>query len=299
MEKNNSGDGVFEVFTGADDISKYSQIVKWNNMSRVPYWNDQYCNMMNGTDGAQFPPPVTKKDVLYAYSPDLCRSVFLEYREETMVQEVPALRFSTPDRLFANAYDNPDNMCFCTMPEFCHLSGVMDLSPCRNGVRLLLSGPHFYLGHEFIKETVDGLNPDPVVHDVYVDIEPTTGFVLRAARKLQINVMVDKFAEMKEMANLPQAVVPLCWVMEEAEITPEMSDEFNSKMRTPIAIVKSVLTACIVLGILWIATAVVVTIYILMKEQKTAKAAIKSKYKAVPQKPDDILKPKEKNSVNA
>lgn len=40
---------------------------------------------------------------------------------------------------------------------------------------------------------------------------------------------------------------------------------FTAKVRTPVTIAKSVLTACIVLGILWIATAGFVTVYILMK----------------------------------
>lgn len=298
--KNNSGDGIFEVFTGRDDITKYTQIFKWNNMSRVPFWNDRYCNMMNGTDGAQFPPPVTKKDVLYAYTPDLCRSVFLEFGEEVKVRGIPAYRFITPDRLFASPFDNPDNMCFCTEPELCELSGILDLSPCRKGIKLTVTGPHFFKTHKYIQETVTGLSPDKDLHDVFVDIEPNTGLVMRASRKLQIGFGLEPFQEMENAKLIARAVVPLVWVVEEAEITEGIANVFNSKVRTPITVAKSVLTACIVLGILWIVTAGFVTVYILMKEQKTAKAVIKSKYKAVPQKPDDILKTTEKSStVNA
>uniref|UniRef100_A0A2L2Y078 Lysosome membrane protein 2 n=1 Tax=Parasteatoda tepidariorum TaxID=114398 RepID=A0A2L2Y078_PARTP len=73
--KNNSGDGIFTVYTGLDNIAKYSQIVQWNNMSRIPFWGNEYCNMMNGTDGSQFPPPIQKRDILYVYTPELCRSL--------------------------------------------------------------------------------------------------------------------------------------------------------------------------------------------------------------------------------
>ncbi|CAL1281117.1 unnamed protein product [Larinioides sclopetarius] len=297
--KNNSGDGVFEVFTGEDDIGKYSQIVKWNNMSRIPFWNNQYCNMMNGTDGSQFPPPVSKRDILYVYTPELCRSVSLEFLNDVRVQGIPALRFVTPDRLFASPTINPDNMCYCTDEKFCSLSGILDVSPCRKGMKLAVTGPHFFQAHEFIKERVTGLNASKELHETYVDIEPNTGLVLRASRKLQMNFILDKFDEMEETKNVMMSVIPLIWVIEEAEISEEVANLFTAKVRTPITITKSVLTACIVLGILWIVTAGFVTVYILMKEQKAAKAVIKSKYKAVPQKPEDIMKSEKTLSVNA
>ncbi|GFY55084.1 lysosome membrane protein 2 [Trichonephila inaurata madagascariensis] len=302
--KNNSGDGIFEVFTGEDDISKYSQIVKWNNMSRIPFWNNQYCNMMNGTDGSQFPPPISKKDVLYVYTPELCRSVSLEFAKETNVRGIPALRFATPDRLFASPLVNPDNMCYCTDEKYCSLSGILDVSPCRKGMKLAVTGPHFFLAHEFIQERVTGLNASREAHETYVDIEPNTGFVLRASRKLQMNFILDKFEEMEETKSVMMSVIPLIWVVEEAEIDEKVATMFTAKVRTPIVIAKSVLTASIVLGILWIIIAALVTVYILVKvrkftQQKAAKAVIKSKYKVVPQKPEDIIKSEKTSSVNA
>lgn len=297
--KNNSGDGVFEVFTGADDIGHYSQIYKWKNMSRIPFWNNQYCNMMNGTDGSQFPPPITKKDILYVYTPELCRSVSLEFEKEVRVKGIPAYRFITPEMLFASPLVNPDNMCYCTEPEFCELSGILDVSPCRDGLKLAVTAPHFFQGHKFVKERVSGLSPSREQHETYVDIEPTTGLVLRASRKLQMNFILKPFKEMEEMKSVSMSVIPLIWVIEEAELTDEVAALFTAKVRTPVTVAKSVLTACIVLGILWIVTAGFVTIYILVKEQKTAKAVIKSKYKVVPQKPEDILKSEKAHNVNA
>lgn len=285
--KNNSGDGIFSVYTGEDDIAKYSQIATWNNMSRIPFWKDGYCNMMNGTDGSQFPPPVTRKDVLYVYTPELCRSVFLEYEKDVQVQGIPALRFITPERLFASPKVNPDNLCYCTEEKYCDLSGILDVSPCRKGLKLAVTGPHFYLAHRFVSERVTGLTPKRELHETFVDIEPTTGIVLRASRKLQMNFIMEPFDGFSQTRNVSLSVVPLIWVVEEAEVNEEVATLFTAKVRTPVTIAKSVLTACIVLGILWIATAGFVTVYILMKQQRTAKAVIKNKYKAVPQKFDD------------
>lgn len=52
---------------------------------------------------------------------------------------------------------------------------------------------------------------------------------------------------------------------QEAEIDSDIAALFTAKVRTPVTVAKSVLTACIVLGILWIATAGFVTVYILNK----------------------------------
>ncbi|KFM67984.1 Lysosome membrane protein 2, partial [Stegodyphus mimosarum] len=288
--KNNSGDGIFSVFTGEDDIAKYSQIVRWNNMSKIPFWKDDFCNMMNGTDGSQFPPPVTRRDILYVYTPELCRSVFLEYERDVLVQGIPALRFVTPERLFASPKDNPDNMCYCTEPQYCELSGILDVSPCRKGMKLAVTGPHFYQGHEIFAKRIDGLTPSRELHETYVDIEPNTGLVLRASRKLQMNFILDKFEDLEETKSVEMNVIPLIWVTEEAEIDSEVAALFTAKVRTPITVAKSVLTACIVLGILWIVTAGFVTVYILMKQQKTAQAVIRSKYARVSQKADEVKK---------
>ncbi|GFX28289.1 platelet glycoprotein 4 [Trichonephila clavipes] len=190
-------------------------------------------------------------------------------------------------------------MCYCTDEKYCSLSGILDVSPCRKGMKLAVTGPHFFLAHEFIQERVTGLNASREAHETYVDIEPNTGFVLRASRKLQMNFILDKFEEMEETKSVMMSVIPLIWVVEEAEIDEKVATMFTAKVRTPIVIAKSVLTASIVLGILWIIIAALVTVYILVKQQKAAKAVIKSKYKVVPQKPEDIIKSEKTSSVNA
>lgn len=58
--------------------------------------------------------------------------------------------------------------------------------------------------------------------------------------------------------------LPISFI-QEAAIDKENAAMFTKKVRTPVTIAKSVLTACIVLGVLWIATAGFVTVYILMK----------------------------------
>lgn len=41
----------------------------------MDHWAGPECNMINGTDGASFPPGISRKKPLFAFAPDLCRYV--------------------------------------------------------------------------------------------------------------------------------------------------------------------------------------------------------------------------------
>ncbi|KAK7007733.1 putative cd36, partial [Halocaridina rubra] len=79
VNKNGSTDGIFNVYTGADDMSKYTTIVSFNHMEKLKYWNTDECNEIKGTDGSSFPPPVADSTVLYMFNDNLCRSVPLTF----------------------------------------------------------------------------------------------------------------------------------------------------------------------------------------------------------------------------
>lgn len=280
-DKNNTGAGILTVHTGADDITKFSQIASWNYRRHISDWNDKYCGMINGTDGSQFAPPVTKYETLYVFTPEICRSVRIDYVEEVSVRDILAYRFMPPDDMLAGASENPDNRCFCLHKEMCNVSGLIDVSRCREGLPIFVSGPHFYKGHLSYKHGADGLSPNEDEHESFVDIEPTTGVVLRASRKFQLNYLMEPYDGLPQTKNAPKVLFPLMWLREEAEINTALASAFTAKVKTPATVAKSVLTACIVLGILWIIIAGLITVYIVFKQKKSPK----KDYQSVPLKP--------------
>ena len=48
------------------------------------------------------------------------------------------------------------------------------------GVPIIMSTPHFLDAHESLPEAFDGVEPDPEKHITYLNIEPTTGKLLKA-----------------------------------------------------------------------------------------------------------------------
>lgn len=55
---------------------------------------------------------------------------------------------------------------------------------------MILSLPHLLHATPEIAETVEGLNPNEEEHKTYLDVEPITGFTLRFAKRLQVNILV-------------------------------------------------------------------------------------------------------------
>ncbi|KFP83561.1 PREDICTED: platelet glycoprotein 4 [Apaloderma vittatum] len=69
---NGTLDGLYRVYTGTEDIKKTAIIESYKNKRNLSYW-EGHCDLVNGTDGASFPPFVKKDQVLRFFSSDICR----------------------------------------------------------------------------------------------------------------------------------------------------------------------------------------------------------------------------------
>ena len=64
-------------------MEHYLNINEWNSEPSLDYWGSDACNMINGTDGTQFPPrTITEDTTLYIFVTQLCR--FISYHESIL-----------------------------------------------------------------------------------------------------------------------------------------------------------------------------------------------------------------------
>ncbi|KAF4020029.1 hypothetical protein G4228_011808 [Cervus hanglu yarkandensis] len=175
---NNTADGVYKVFNGKDDISKVAII-------------DTYKGK---------------------------KSVYAEFAAEMNLKGIPVYRFTLPSLAFASPSENPDNHCFCTeqiISKNCTLYGVLDISKCKEGKPVYISLPHFLHGSPELAEPIEGLSPNEEEHRTYLDVEPITGFTLRFAKRLQINILVKPAKKIEALKNLKHNyIVPILWLNE-------------------------------------------------------------------------------------
>ncbi|XP_051977150.1 platelet glycoprotein 4-like [Xyrauchen texanus] len=230
---NGTTDGPYTVFTGKDDVNNVAMIDRWQGEKSVSYWDDTYCNMINGTDGASFPPFLDKKKPLEFFSPDICRSISTVYDSTIDLKGINVYRYKLPAEALASPADNPDNQCYCTnnvTTNGCTMAGLLDVTSCR-GIPVYISLPHFLYASEDVLQGVEGLSPNFDEHSIFMDVEPITGFTLRFAKRLQLNMFYGPSKDILILNNITKnTVFPILWVNETAVLDDETAEMFKKEL---------------------------------------------------------------------
>nr|XP_033470488.1 platelet glycoprotein 4 [Epinephelus lanceolatus] len=231
---NGTYDGYYNVFTGKDDISKVGIIDRWRGERSLRFWDDKYCNMINGTDASSFPPFVDKTKPLYFFSSDICRSVSAGFEARLDLKGIEVYRYTLQPNTLASPTVNPDNRCFCRDPKTtkdCTLAGVLDISSCQDGKPIYISLPHFLHGSQSLREAVLGLNPSEEHHATYLDVEPTTGFTLRFAKRIQVNMMYGPSKVITVLKKVKDyTIFPVVWLNETAVVDDPTAERFKTEL---------------------------------------------------------------------
>lgn len=230
------------MYTGAKDITKLGIIDKYNGTSYLDFWTTKWANMINGSDGTLGPPYLPKSAVLSSFVSDVCRSVMGKVVEDVSTKQgIHLWRYQAPDSYLSNATENPDNIGFCTPQSKCLGSGIYNASVCQLvdffNVPAAFSFPHFYLADPKYINAVRGLTPNKAEHETFIDLEPYTGLVLQAAKRLQGNIYVEPVENVSETKNLKPVFVPVFWINESVSIDDPNADKLKRLLFTPLKII--------------------------------------------------------------
>ncbi|XP_059361399.1 platelet glycoprotein 4-like [Carassius carassius] len=265
---NGTLDGPYTVFTGKDDIKKVATIERWQGETSLSYWNDPYCNKINGTDGSSFHPFLDKKKPLFFFSPDICRSISAQYNSTLDLKGIDVYRYMLPPEALASPAENPDNQCYCTdavLTKNCTTAGLLDLTACR-GAPVFLSLPHFLFGSNDLLQGVIGLNPNFDEHSIFLDVEPITGFTLRFAKRLQLNMLYGPSDHIEILKNIKEPTIfPILWVNETAALDDETADMFKKELIGRMDLLEGFQIGLIVVGLILFASCLIGLIVVAMK----------------------------------
>ncbi|CAG5123818.1 unnamed protein product [Candidula unifasciata] len=256
--KNNSDDGLYQIYSGINGVDNFGMIVTWNEESQLTYWNSSIANMINGTDGTIYPPFIDTAETKYLFSSDLCRSLGLEYQDVVNVRGIDLDKFVAPDIMFANTTVNPYNKGFCNSE--CLPSGLLNASVCRQNAPVIMSMPHFLGCDEDVAKGVNGMHPNREEHQSYIDIEPRTGVAMNVGKKLQINTFIERVEGFSETYNIKPVFFPVLWINESAMISESDAAEFRSEVLDKIELTKGVQFGLIGLGALLMLIVVIVLV---------------------------------------
>ncbi|XP_072517666.1 lysosome membrane protein 2c [Salminus brasiliensis] len=223
---NATDDGEYVFFTGKKDYQDFARVDLWRGKSSLDWWSTDECNMINGTNGASFHPIISKTEKLYMFSSDLCRSLYATFESELNVMGIPAYRFVPPSDVFANVTVNPDNAGFC-VGGYCLSSGLLNISVCKEGAPIIMSSPHFYQADEKFAQDVFGMHPNKEEHQTAIDINPLTGLVVRAAKRLQVNAYVEKLPVFSQTGDVRTLVYPVMYLNESVLIDADSAKKLG------------------------------------------------------------------------
>ena len=161
------------------------------------------------------------------------RSVYITFSDFESVQGLPALRYKVPAEILANTSDNAG---FCIPKGNCLGSGVLNVSVCKNGAPIIISFPHFYEADEKFVSAIEGMHPNKEYHETFVDINPLTGVILRAAKRFQINVYVRKLDDFIETGNIQTLVFLVMYINESVLIDKETASRLKSVINTTLIV---------------------------------------------------------------
>lgn len=269
LQKNDTFQGFTTIHTGVKDINLITKWAEWKGRPDVGVWNTTYANMLNGSDGTQFPPQQSTDSTLYVFVTQLCRSLYLTYNKHKAVKGIDTLQFTTPKELYLNASINPDNRAFCT--KECYPTGILDVGVCQDApisLPLFVSAPHFYLGDKSLTKNVKGLSPNEKDHGTFLDIEPHLGIPLKSSKRLQINALIEPVKDIEQTQKLHKLFLPVFFINETATIDKSQAQMIKDKVLMPFKVVHGVEIGLVVLGGVLILIGLVFLVLLINRNRK-------------------------------
>ena len=247
--------------TGKKDITKINQYVMWNNLTQIEgIWKETV--PVKGTDATQFAPGVTKDQILEAFVSDLLRPVTFVYDKNIDLYGVTLLRFVLAQSVLANSTANPNNAKY-----YMNVEGLANMTSA-TGLPLYLSKPHFLDAAKFLSNDINIPAPDRNKHDTFIDVEPITGTVMRAYKRLQINFLIpgNSINMIFTNSSVKNKYIPLLWVQENGEIDSSTANSFKQAVYQTQAMAKNSLIIGLIVGIIALLAGASWTTFIVRKK---------------------------------
>lgn len=98
----------------------------------------------------------------------------------------------------------------------------------------MVSFPHFYNADPKYINAIDGLSPNQEEHETYLDVNPMTGLPIRACRRGQVNIILNRILGFPRTKLIKETIFPIMYINETATI----DDASAAQMRMLLLIVK-------------------------------------------------------------
>lgn len=190
-------------------------------------WNAD-ANRVQGTLGDAFRPWLKRsnEEKVIVWSDQLGRALQFHNADGRTVNHhgIELLRFVPTKEFWQNATVFPPNARFYQHGPL----GLVNASVIYEGAPIFASLPHFLYADPSLLLGVEGLNPNPALHELFLDVEPHTGMTFREHNRIQINCFVqrEKWGKDSWFKHLQSAYIPIGYFDAHSEINHVGVSEF-------------------------------------------------------------------------
>lgn len=251
LVKKNASDlltGKYNIHTGVGNMSKLGQIQRYKDLDEFSFYSGE-CRKLKGSPGEFHPPEHSKNDLVHLFTPEICRNLPYEYKEDVKIHSINGNRYYLNERAIDNGTLYPENECFMSDDQL--PSGVMNMSICNFGQPLFMSYPHFYKADPSYVNAVEGLTPQQDLHESYMTLEPKSSITLETTARLQTNILIRPFGSITLYKNVPRIMMPLFFIEQKFRMGEAHASELYFGL-VMFSIMKYIGVILICLGLLFI-----------------------------------------------
>eukprot|EP01028_Stygiella_incarcerata_P006578 TRINITY_DN2686_c1_g1_i1.p1 TRINITY_DN2686_c1_g1~~TRINITY_DN2686_c1_g1_i1.p1 ORF type:complete len:771 (-),score=199.28 TRINITY_DN2686_c1_g1_i1:194-2506(-) len=235
------------LWTGKGSYDECESYQIYNGTEILEVWSKPV--PVYGTDGTQFRPFLQSVDwtpervdgykTLFAFIPDLSRSLELRYEEDVEYKDIDLWRYRIASDMLS-----PSEMYNI------HMQGVMNMTSVV-GSTIMMSKPHFLDADVSAYKNISGMTPNRELHDTMIDVEPYTGSVFRGHKRLQVSVSLPDWwsLSLPSHSETPRVLYPLVWFDIEGSATDEQASKMRDKVYGSILLMKITLVSGIALSV--------------------------------------------------
>ncbi|TNN15128.1 Lysosome membrane protein [Schistosoma japonicum] len=256
LHHNNTLSNTILINDGLHNQKRLGEILQYNGSKQLNYWQTLIANMINGTDGTIYHTYMSTYDKPYIFIYDLCRSIQLNWYSFSQLNNLPVYKYILSEDIFKSGKDYVINKGFCINWPNCYHDGVLDMSTCQMNSPIVISQPHFINADKTYQDAVEGIQPTNEEYNTTIYLEPTTGLIISAQSKLQINLVIRNTKKFQQLSHIPNVLLPLVFFNESVNLNASTINELNMKLnRIPsimyfisiFSIIFNVLLLCIIM----------------------------------------------------
>lgn len=137
----------------------------------------------------------------------------------------------------------------CGMADTECPDGLLDITKCMGGAPVLMSSPYFLGSPDFLRtDLVDFPAGNEEDHETFLDIEPISGAVVTARKRLQVNIPLKNTPEIIQLSSVKDVVLPLLWLEEAADLDQENADIIKDMVINPVNALEGVQWTMVAIG---------------------------------------------------